>query len=133
VIDHVILGVSDVAASRAFYERALAPLGIGVILEHPLSGIGFGRDGMPFLWIAERVPSAPVHVAFAAADPAAVDAFHAEALTVGGRDNGQPGLRPQYHRAYYGAFVLDPDGNNIEAVCHERRLTAVEPPPIIPR
>jgi catechol 2,3-dioxygenase-like lactoylglutathione lyase family enzyme len=118
MIGHVILGVSDLAASRAFYERALAPLGIGVLFEHPTSGVGFGRDGMPFFWIADRTPSAPVHVAFAAGDTAAVDAFHSEALAAGGRDNGQPGLRPQYHRAYYGAFVLDPDGNNAEAVCH---------------
>ena len=121
VIDHVIIGVRDLAASRAFYERALAPLGIGFVLEHPTSGLGLGREGKPFFFIAERAPSAPVHIAFAAGDPTAVDAFHREALAAGGKDNGRPGLRPQYHAAYYGAFVLDPDGNNIEAVCHDAR------------
>ncbi len=118
MIDHLIVGVRKLVASRAFYERALAPLGIGVVLEHPLSGVGLGRDGMPFFWLREGVPSGPVHVAFAGADRAAVDAFHREALAAGGRDNGRPGLRPQYHRAYYGAFALDPDANNVEAVCH---------------
>ena len=120
MIDHVIVGVRDLAASRTFYERALAPLGIAVVLEHGLSGVGLGRDGKPSFWIAERTPSAPVHIAFASADRLAVDAFHREALAACGRDNGAPGLRPQYHASYYGAFVLDPDGNNLEAVCHER-------------
>ena len=119
VIDHVIVGVRDLRASRAFYERALAPLGIGVVLEHPTSGVAFGRDWKPSFWLAARTPSAPVHIGFASTDRAAVDAFHREALAAGGRDNGAPGLRPQYHGAYYGAFVLDPDGNNVEAVCHE--------------
>jgi catechol 2,3-dioxygenase-like lactoylglutathione lyase family enzyme len=118
VIDHVIVGVRDLATSRAFYEAALAPLGIGVLFEHPTSGVALGRDRKPSFWLAERTPSAPVHIAFASADRAAVDAFHREALAAGGRDNGAPGLRPQYHAAYYGAFVLDPDGNNVEAVCH---------------
>ncbi|MGH3029686.1 MAG: VOC family protein [Gaiellaceae bacterium] len=118
MIDHVIVGVGDLAASRAFYERALAPLGIGVVLEHPLSGVGLGRDGKPCFWIAERAASGPIHVAFGSTDREGVDAFHREALAAGGSNNGRPGLRPQYHPAYYGAFVLDPDGNNIEAVCH---------------
>ena len=121
MIDHVIIGVRDLAASRAFYERALPPLGISVVLEHPTSGVGLGRDGKPFFFIAARAPSGPVHLAFATGDTAAVDAFHREAVAAGGRDNGRPGLRPQYHAAYYGAFVLDPDGNNIEAVCHHAR------------
>jgi catechol 2,3-dioxygenase-like lactoylglutathione lyase family enzyme len=118
VLDHVVLNVSDFDGARAFYGHALAPLGVGVVMEFGQM-CGFGRDGKPSLWIAERdEPSAPVHVALAAADRATVDAFHAAALEAGGTDNGPPGMRPQYHANYYGAFVLDPDGNNIEAVCH---------------
>jgi catechol 2,3-dioxygenase-like lactoylglutathione lyase family enzyme len=117
MIDHLILGVEDLDASRAFYERALAPLGIEPLSEMP-GGVGFGRDGHPAFWIADREVSAPVHVAFASPDRARVDAFHAAALAAGGRDNGAPGLRPEYHASYYGAFVFDPDGNNVEAVCH---------------
>ncbi len=120
MIDHLIIGVRDAVVSRAFYAKALAPLGVQVLFDHPTSGIGFGVDGKPAFFVAAREPSGPVHVAFASPDRATVDAFHREALAAGGRDNGQPGLRPQYHAAYYGAFVLDPDGNNIEAVCHER-------------
>jgi catechol 2,3-dioxygenase-like lactoylglutathione lyase family enzyme len=118
VIDHIGVGVSDLAASRAFYGRALAPLGIGVVLD--LRGaVGFGRDGKPFFWLeGEREPAGPIHIAFLAPDRATVDAFHREALAAGGRDNGGPGLREIYHPAYYGAFVLDPDGNNAEAVTH---------------
>ena len=118
MIDHLILGVRDLDASRAFYEQALAPLGIRVLFEHPTSGVGFGREAIPFFWIADRTPSTSVHVAFASPDRTSVDAFHAAALTAGGRDNGQTGLRPNYHPGYYGAFVLDPDGNNVEAVTH---------------
>ncbi len=117
MIDHVILGVEDVDASRAFYEQALAPLGIGVVMAMP-GGAGFGREGKPVFWIADREPSGPVHVAFTSPDRPTVDAFHAAALAAGGRDHGAPGLRPDYHASYYGAFVLDPDGNNVEAVCH---------------
>ena len=117
MIDHVNIGVSDLAAARAFYERALAPLGYVVVLEG-VSGIGFGRDRKPDFWISDRSPSAPLHIAFASPDRAAVDAFHRAALAAGGRDNGPPGLRPQYHPSYYGAFVLDADGNNVEAVTH---------------
>jgi catechol 2,3-dioxygenase-like lactoylglutathione lyase family enzyme len=117
VIDHVNIGVSDLAASRAFYERALAPLGYAVLMEMPY-GIGLGKDGKPDLWISnDRPVSGPLHVALAAPDRATVDAFHREALAAGGRDNGAPGLRP-YHPTYYGAFALDPDGNNVEAVSH---------------
>jgi catechol 2,3-dioxygenase-like lactoylglutathione lyase family enzyme len=117
VIDHLILGVDDIEASKAFYERSLAPLGMEVVLAMP-GGAGFGRDGKPVFWVADREPSGPVHVAFACPDRATVDAFHAAALAAGGRDNGAPGLRPHYHASYYGAFVYDPDGNNVEAVCH---------------
>jgi catechol 2,3-dioxygenase-like lactoylglutathione lyase family enzyme len=117
VIDHISLGVGDVEVSKAFYEQALAPLGMGVVMAMP-HGVGFGKDGKPTFWIADREPSGPAHVAFASPNRATVDAFHAAALAAGGRDNGQHGLRPQYHPSYYGAFAYDPDGNNIEAVCH---------------
>ena len=117
MIDHVVLGVRDIDASRAFYERALAPLGVGVVLDLP-GYIGFGRDNQPRFFVATREPTQRVHVAFSSPDRATVDAFHAAALAAGGSDNGPPGLRPMYHQHYYGAFVFDPDGNNIEAVCH---------------
>ena len=117
MIDHLIIGVDDLDASSAFYEHALAPLGMEIVLAMP-HGIGFGRDGKPAFWIANREASGPVHVAFASPDRATVDAFYTAALAAGGHDNGGPGLRPHYHPSYYGAFVHDPDGNNIEAVCH---------------
>lgn len=117
MIDHVNIGVCDLAGSRRFYEEALAPLGIGFVMESP-AGVGFSRQGRPRFWISARPAGGPVHVAFEAADSAMVDAFHAAALAAGGRDNGAPGPRPVYHPGYYGAFVLDPDGNNVEAVCH---------------
>lgn len=126
MLDHLGFPVSDLARSRAFYETALAPLSVTVIMEvtEEMTGghgahLGFGRGGKPFFWIGTGKPAASaVHVAFTAPDRAAVDAFHAAALAAGGRDNGAPGLRPEYHPDYYGAFVLDPDGNNIEAVVH---------------
>jgi len=117
-LDHIGLGVRDLAVSRAFYDRALAPLGIAVAREHE-SAVGYGVQGRPqfFIEVDDRYDVGPVHVAFHAADRERVDAFHAAALDAGGRDNGAPGLR-DYHPDYYGAFVLDPDGNNVEAVCH---------------
>ena len=117
MIDHVNIGVSDLAASRAFYERALAPLGYVPVIERP-DMVGFGKDGKPDFWISDRPSSGPLHVAFASPDRATVGAFHQAALAAGGRQNGPPGLRPQYHPTYYGAFVLDPDANNVEAVTH---------------
>ena len=119
MIDHVTLGVHHLDESRFFYERALAPLGIKVVLELP-EYVGFGDEatGRPFFFVAVRETSHRVHVAFSASDRATVDAFHAAALHAGGVDNGPPGLRPQYHQHYYGAFAFDADGNNIEAVCH---------------
>ena len=118
MIDHLGLTVSDYAASRDFYAAALAPLGYSLMME-PVPGVGgFGRD-KPEFWIgAGDTPHSGVHVAFDAADRPAVDAFYAAALTAGGCDNGPPGPRPVYHEHYYGAYVLDPDGNNAEAVCH---------------
>jgi len=117
VLDHLALGVRDLAASKAFYEAALAPLGYGVVMEREGS-VAFGPTARPIFFLNAREPSANVHVAFQAADRESVDAFHAAALAAGAKDNGAPGMRPQYHPHYYGAFVLDPDGNNAEAVCH---------------
>lgn len=117
MIDHVTLRVSDFATSRTFYLAALAPLGYEVVMDFG-EVVGLGAGGFPDFWIGAGESSARVHVAFRT-DRGSVDAFHAAALAAGGRDNGPPGLRPHYHENYYGAFVLDPDGNNIEAVCHQ--------------
>ena len=117
MLDHVGLVVANYARSKAFYEVALAPLGYSLLMEFGTVG-GFGADGKPDFWIAEGEPTHAVHVAFVAADRNIVNAFHTSGLAAGGRDNGPAGLRPQYHEHYYGAFVLDPDGNNVEAVCH---------------
>jgi catechol 2,3-dioxygenase-like lactoylglutathione lyase family enzyme len=118
-LDHVGLDVSDYAASKAFYEQALAPLGLTLMME-PVPEVGGFGDDFPIFWIArrDRGPDSGTHVAFTAEDRATVEAFHAAALAAGGTDNGAPGPREIYHPHYYGAFVLDPDGNNIEAVCH---------------
>jgi catechol 2,3-dioxygenase-like lactoylglutathione lyase family enzyme len=118
MFDHVGLEVADAQASKAFYDRALEPLGASVVMEYGGKAYGYGTDRKPVFWIGERGEvGAPVHVAFSAPDRSTVDAFHSAALEAGGRDNGEPGLR-SYHEHYYGAFVLDPDGNNVEAVCH---------------
>jgi len=118
MIDHIILQVKDVPASRDFYVKALAPLGYGIVMEFP-GGVGFGVEGVRDFWVSSRgKPHTDVHVAFHCEDRASVDAFYAAAMEAGGRDNGPPGLREDYHPNYYGAFVFDPDGNNIEAVCH---------------
>jgi catechol 2,3-dioxygenase-like lactoylglutathione lyase family enzyme len=119
VIDHVRLDVRDLEASKRFYEHALAPLGYELLSEFGGHVCGFGRDGKPDFWIGDRAePQSGVHIAFASPDRATVDRFHEAALAAGGTDNGPPGLRPHYHEQYYGAFALDPDGNNVEAVCH---------------
>ncbi len=119
-IDHIGLDVVDYEQSKAFYERALAPLGVKLLMEPVPEMGGFGGD-FPFFWIGkrDRGPQTGVHVAFTAKDREMVDAFHAAALAAGGDDNGRPGVREIYHPNYYGAFVLDPDGNNVEAVCHK--------------
>ena len=117
VIDHVVLGVSDIAASRVFYEQALAPLGVEVMLDLP-GYIGFGDDGRPWFFVATRTRTERVHVALSAQSRAVVDGFHAAALAAGGQDNGPPGLRPDFHETYYAAYVHDADRNNIEAVSH---------------
>src|ERR687887_2041159 len=120
MIDHVTLNVRDYAEGRRFYEQALAPLGYSVNLEFPeFSACGFGSDDGSGFWIAERgEASAPTHVALRAPDRKTVDRFYETAIAAGGKDNGPPGIRAHYHEHYYGAFVHDPDGNNVEAVCH---------------
>jgi catechol 2,3-dioxygenase-like lactoylglutathione lyase family enzyme len=123
MLDHLGIRVSDFGRSNAFYKKALAPLSITVIKELTPADTGadghtgFGRDGKAFFWIGDGDnPSRSVHIAFSASSRAVVEAFYRAALEAGGKDNGAPGLRPQYHANYFGAFVLDPDGNNVEAV-----------------
>jgi catechol 2,3-dioxygenase-like lactoylglutathione lyase family enzyme len=118
MLDHIGLEVSDYERSRDFYTRALAPLGYRLLME-PVPGVGgFGRE-RPVFWIrGGGVPSGGTHVAFGCPSSGEVDAFHEAALAAGGRDNGGPGAREIYHPDYYGAYVLDPDGHNVEAVCH---------------
>lgn len=134
MIDHLGFNVRDLNASRRFYDQALAPLQIAVVMSIDASQtpngkafLGYGKTpdsrdiqaGKPSVWIAEGEQLGNrIHLALVADSPAQVDAFHAAALAAGGTDNGAPGLRPEYHPGYYGAFVLDPDGHNIEAVCH---------------
>jgi catechol 2,3-dioxygenase-like lactoylglutathione lyase family enzyme len=118
VIDHMAVGVSNLSRSKAFYQAALAPLGYTLLMEDDGSA-GFGVAPKPDFWLGEGAPNVPpVHVAFATHSRADVDAFYRAAMAAGGRDNGPPGLRAYYHPNYYGAFVLDPDGHNVEAVCH---------------
>jgi catechol 2,3-dioxygenase-like lactoylglutathione lyase family enzyme len=118
MIDHLGISVTDLDRSIAFYTQALAPLGYELLMTFP--GVaGFGADKKPEFWIAVGEAKQPIHVAFHAKGRAVVREFHAAAVAAGGKDNGPPGVRPQYHEHYYGAFVHDPDGHNIEAVCHE--------------
>ncbi|MFN7953707.1 MAG: VOC family protein [bacterium] len=117
MIDHIGLEVTDVARSKAFYVKALAPLGYAVVMEWD-SVVGLGAGGKPDFWIAQGEATKKLHVAFASPDRKTVDAFHAAAIAAGGKDNGAPGLRPHYHPNYYGAFVFDPEGNKVVAVCH---------------
>ncbi|RYY95588.1 MAG: VOC family protein [Comamonadaceae bacterium] len=119
MFDHVGFGVSDLAASKSFYLEALRPLGVAIAMEGPY-GLGLGRNGKPSLWLSQTSGTpAPLHLAITADNRRQVDAFHAAALAAGGKDNGAPGLRPHYHANYYGAFVIGPDGHNVEAVCHK--------------
>ena len=118
MIDHVSVEVADYDRSKEFYAEALGPLGYELLMEFDGNATGFGKQGKPDFWIIGGSPSGTTHIAFASADRATVDRFHAAALAAGGTDNGQPGLRPHYHEHYYGAFAHDPDGNNVEAVCH---------------
>ena len=125
MLDHVGLTVLDFARSRAFYVAALAPLGYAPVMDVTkeetggYEGTGFGTDGKPSFWVSEREPyTIGAHIAFAVDDRATVDAFHEAALDAGGIDNGESGVREHYHPNYYGAFIHDLDGNNVEAVCH---------------
>jgi catechol 2,3-dioxygenase-like lactoylglutathione lyase family enzyme len=121
MIDHIGLRTRDFEKAKAFYTQALAPLGYVLLRDIDVEGYrgaGFGVGQKPDFWIGLGEPSGPAHVAIAASDRAAVDAFHRAALAAGAKDNGAPGPRPQYHPGYYGAFVIDPDGHNLEAVCH---------------
>ena len=133
MLDHISIRVADYERSKKFYKTALAPLGYTLAME-TASGAGFRKEFIPDFWIKQGGPvsfgaqseapiagcgGVPVHVAFASDSRAAVDAFYHAALAASARDNGAPGLRPYYHPNYYGAFVLDPDGYNIEAVCHK--------------
>jgi len=119
IIDHIGLAVSDYKKSRAFYTACLKPLNITLIMEIEEGWAGYGRDENPEFWFGpEETIQQPMHIAFRAANRAEVDAFYTAAIAAGGKCNGQPGLREVYHPNYYGAFIIDPDGHNIEAVCH---------------
>lgn len=122
ILDHLGIEVSDMGRSLAFYREALGTLGIEVIMDFEVGGVrhvGFGK-GKPDFWISTGRPlRGETHIAFKAASRAEVAAFYSVALSMGGRDNGAPGVRAQYHPDYFGAYVRDPDGNNVEAVCHK--------------
>ena len=118
MFDHVGLGVARLAQSKEFFLQALQPLEVALVMEGPY-GVGIGQNGKPSLWLFETTETpAHLHIAFTAQSRAQVDAFYKAALAAGGKDNGAPGLRPHYHANYYGAFIIGPDGHNIEAVCH---------------
>jgi catechol 2,3-dioxygenase-like lactoylglutathione lyase family enzyme len=118
IFDHLTLTVRDLQASSEFYARALRPLGLSKQRDYG-EMLAFGPEGRPAFWLkAGPTPQSSLHLAFRTRDRAAVDGFHAEALKAGGQDDGAPGLREHYHPNYYGAFVIDPDGHHIEAVCH---------------
>ena len=125
MLDHIGLSVTDFERAKAFYEAALKPLGLGAIMKVTAeetggdAHAGFGENDKAFFWIGTGAkPKGGTHVAFTAKTRKEVEAFYRAALAAGGRDNGAPGLRPEYHPNYYSAFVFDPDGNNVEAVCH---------------
>jgi catechol 2,3-dioxygenase-like lactoylglutathione lyase family enzyme len=125
MFDHVGFPVKNFKRSIAFYSKALAPLGLEMVMEVTSdqpggkSHAGFGTEGKPGFWISEgEVDKGSMHIAFKAKSRKAVEEFYEAAIKAGGKDNGAPGLRPHYHENYYGAFVIDPDGHNIEAVCH---------------
>ena len=119
MFDHVGFGVTDYAASKAFFLKALQPIGVSIVMEGPY-GLGLGQNGKPSLWMFETAEKpAHLHLAFTADTRKQVEEFYRAALEAGGKDNGGPGLRPHYHANYYGAFVIGPDGHNVEVVCHK--------------
>ena len=119
MFDHIGIGVTDYEASKAFFLAALKPIGVGVVMEGQY-GLGLGKDRKPSFWLhPDPGKHSPLHLAFTADNRKQVDEFHRAALATGGRDNGEPGLRPHYHATYYGAFVIGPDGHNVEVVCHK--------------
>ena len=125
MIDHPGISASDFEKSKAFYSKALGAIGYALLLEFPASVTGhtdvagFGEPPKPDFWVYSGTPNnPPLHIAFRVNSRAMVDAFYHAAIAAGGRDNGPPGIRPHYHQDYYAAFVLDPDGHNVEAVCH---------------
>jgi len=120
MIDHTGIRVSNLDKSIEFYTKVLAPLGYTLIMQFP-GGAGFGVAGKPDFWLdgTHGAPKDPIHIAFRASGRAIVRDFYAQALAAGATDNGAPGTRPHYHEHYYGGFVHDPDGHNIEACCHE--------------
>jgi catechol 2,3-dioxygenase-like lactoylglutathione lyase family enzyme len=119
MFDHVGFGVTNLAQSKEFFLQALQPLGVSVVMEGPY-GVGLGQDNKPSLWLsATKEHPAHLHLALAAQTRKQVDEFYRAALAAGGKDNGAPGLRPHYHANYYGAFIIGPDGHNVEAVCHK--------------
>jgi catechol 2,3-dioxygenase-like lactoylglutathione lyase family enzyme len=124
MLDHITITVSDAGRAKAFYDQALAPLGIAIAMSvsaeesGSVAFMGYGSNDRAYFWVSGGAPpTGRLHVAFAADSRAQVDAFHAAAIAAGGRDNGAPGVRAHYHPDYYGAFVFDPDGHNVEAVC----------------
>ena len=118
MFDHIGIGFTNLKASKEFFLKALSPLGVSVVME-AADAVGLGRDQKPSFWLsASSVQSGPLHLAFTAETRSQVDDFYRRAVAAGGKDNGPPGLRPQYHPNYYGAFVIGPDGHNVEAVCH---------------
>jgi catechol 2,3-dioxygenase-like lactoylglutathione lyase family enzyme len=119
MFDHIGIGVSDLKVSKAFFVQALSPLGVGVVMEVD-DAAGLGRAQKPSFWLgtATEGKPLPLHIAFAADNRSQVDEFYRQALAAGGKDNGAPGIRPHYHANYYAAFVIGPDGHNLEAVCH---------------
>ena len=118
MIDHLGLTVANYDTSKAFYLAALAPIGNSAIMECPRV-LGLGERGKPDFWITEGGAVKSIHIAFRVPNRALVDAFYSAAIAAGGKDNGGPCLRPEYHPNYYGAFVFDPDGHDVEAVCHD--------------
>lgn len=119
MFDHIGIGVTSLGECTTFYLKALQPLGVEVAMQGPY-GVGLGRNKKPSLWLSEiKMQPSHIHLAFIAENRRQVDEFHVAAIAAGAKDNGPPGLRPHYHENYYAAFVIGPDGHNIEVVCHD--------------